>query len=240
MSDVCLLVRLNESAQVVQALETIGLHIHLIDGTSAEVGSLDCLSCVCFLLVCVRFSLLPLLLPLARERLYSGRTKIDGQETEQLRETVKPEVKRKVIGDTFMRSEQQSNHRTVSKSLAARSCSADNMAFLLVFFCCCSASVSEEEVRKFGLDPEHVFLAQGTLRPDLIESASALASVGGKAEVIKTHHNDTQLVRELRDKGRIIEPLKSHTPRSQRWSGEGCPTSSAGAHACMLSLFCCA
>ena len=68
--------------------------------------------------------------------------------------------------------------------------------------------MSEEELRKFGLDPTKVFLAQGTLRPDLIESASSLASVGGKAEVIKTHHNDTQLVRELRNQGRIIEPLK--------------------------------
>ena len=36
----------------------------------------------------------------------------------------------------------------------------------------------------------------GTLRPDLIESASELAS--GKAEMIKTHHNDTELVRQLR------------------------------------------
>ena len=36
----------------------------------------------------------------------------------------------------------------------------------------------------------------GTLRPDLIESASELAS--GTADVIKTHHNDTDLVRQLR------------------------------------------
>ena len=72
----------------------------------------------------------------------------------------------------------------------------------------CFQTVSEEELRKFGLDPEHVLLAQGTLRPDLIESASALASIGGSAEVIKTHHNDTALVRALRTKGRIIEPLK--------------------------------
>lgn len=48
-----------------------------------------------------------------------------------------------------------------------------------------------------NLKPEEVFLAQGTLRPDLIESASHLAS--GKAEVIKTHHNDTELIRKLRD-----------------------------------------
>lgn len=46
----------------------------------------------------------------------------------------------------------------------------------------------------------------GTLRPDLIESASELASV--KADAIKTHHNDTELVRELRKQGRVVEPLK--------------------------------
>lgn len=48
-----------------------------------------------------------------------------------------------------------------------------------------------------NLKPEEVFLAQGTLRPDLIESASLVAS--GKAEVIKTHHNDTELIRKLRE-----------------------------------------
>lgn len=49
-------------------------------------------------------------------------------------------------------------------------------------------------------------LAQGTLRPDLIESASSLVS--GKADVIKTHHNDTLSVRKLRDLGQMVEPLK--------------------------------
>lgn len=52
-------------------------------------------------------------------------------------------------------------------------------------------------IGEMNLKPEEVFLAQGTLRPDLIESASHLAS--GKAEVIKTHHNDTELIRKLRD-----------------------------------------
>lgn len=47
------------------------------------------------------------------------------------------------------------------------------------------------------LEQEDVFLAQGTLRPDLIESASLLAS--NNAHVIKTHHNDTLLVRQLRE-----------------------------------------
>ena len=56
------------------------------------------------------------------------------------------------------------------------------------------------------LKSSEVFFAQGTLRPDLIESASALAS--GSADAIKTHHNDTELVRQLRALGRVIEPLK--------------------------------
>lgn len=46
----------------------------------------------------------------------------------------------------------------------------------------------------------------GTLRPDLIESASKLVS--SKADLIKTHHNDTELVRKLRSEGRVVEPLK--------------------------------
>lgn len=71
----------------------------------------------------------------------------------------------------------------------------------------CFMHVSNAELQSFGLNPDEVYLAQGTLRPDLIESASNIASVAGHAEVIKTHHNDTALVRSLRAKGRIIEPL---------------------------------
>lgn len=66
--------------------------------------------------------------------------------------------------------------------------------------------VSNEVLREMKLRPEDVFLAQGTLRPDLIESASSLVST--KADTIKTHHNDTELVRKLRDEGRVVEPLK--------------------------------
>lgn len=56
--------------------------------------------------------------------------------------------------------------------------------------------VANEVIEELNLRPEDVYLGQGTLRPDLIESASELAS--GKADAIKTHHNDTDLVRELR------------------------------------------
>ena len=62
------------------------------------------------------------------------------------------------------------------------------------------------EIERLGLDADTTVLAMGTLRPDLIESASELAS--SNAKVIKTHHNDTPLVRELRKRNQVIEPLK--------------------------------
>ena len=56
-----------------------------------------------------------------------------------------------------------------------------------------------------------VFYADiGTLRPDLIESASSLAS--SKADAIKTHHNDTELVRNLRAK---VSTQKFYPPQSR-------------------------
>lgn len=66
--------------------------------------------------------------------------------------------------------------------------------------------VSNEIMKDLNLNPDEVYLAQGTLRPDLIESASSLVSC--KADTIKTHHNDTELIRKLRETGRVIEPLQ--------------------------------
>lgn len=68
--------------------------------------------------------------------------------------------------------------------------------------------VSNKAVTDLNLNMDTLFLAQGTLRPDLIESGSAHAST--KADAIKTHHNDTSVVRALRDSGKIIEPLKDY------------------------------
>ena len=39
----------------------------------------------------------------ASKSFYEGTTKIDGTLTSMLKETIKPEHKRKIIGDTFMR-----------------------------------------------------------------------------------------------------------------------------------------
>ncbi|KIH61758.1 GMP synthase domain protein [Ancylostoma duodenale] len=90
-------------------------------------------------------------------------------DSEPLDRTVDPEIKRQIIGNTFIR-------------------------------------VKDRVMDELKLKKEDYFLAQGTLRPDLIESASEIAS--GHADTIKTHHNDTALVRELRATGRVIEPLK--------------------------------
>lgn len=66
--------------------------------------------------------------------------------------------------------------------------------------------ISDEIIADLNLKPEEVVLGQGTLRPDLIESASCLVS--NKADTIKTHHNDSEMVRKLRAEGRVVEPLK--------------------------------
>jgi len=60
--------------------------------------------------------------------------------------------------------------------------------------------ISDEIIADLNLKANEVILVQGTLRPDLIESASKLAS--SKAATIKTHHNDSQLIRKLRDEGK--------------------------------------
>lgn len=102
----------------------------------------------------------------------NGHTIVADKKTPLLCHTVDPEVKRKIIGDTFM-------------------------------------NVANRIIQELNLDPEKVVLGQGALRPDLIESASNLATSGdAEASCIKTHHNDTMLVRQLREKGRVVEPLK--------------------------------
>lgn len=53
------------------------------------------------------------------------------------------------------------------------------------------------------LDFDHTYWAQGTLRPDLIESGNP--QVSSFAHKIKTHHNDVDLVRRAREKGLVVE-----------------------------------
>ncbi len=63
--------------------------------------------------------------------------------------------------------------------------------------------VTKKATENLNLDFDKTFLAQGTLRPDLIESGNP--DVSGYANKIKTHHNDVDIVRIARDKGLIVE-----------------------------------
>ncbi len=64
--------------------------------------------------------------------------------------------------------------------------------------------VVEELFQSHHIPAEEILLAQGTLRPDLIESGNR--DVSQTAQVIKTHHNDVPLIQALREQGRVIEP----------------------------------
>jgi GMP synthase (glutamine-hydrolysing) len=116
----------------------------------------------------------------AQERFLNGTTQEQGHSSLPLHQVTQPETKRQIIGDVFFQ-------------------------------------VIDEEMKTFlkevGLSSEHlegerppVFLAQGTLRPDLIESGNR--TISKTAHTIKTHHNDVALIRTLRDKGWVIEPNK--------------------------------
>src|SRR3989339_97309 len=61
----------------------------------------------------------------------------------------------------------------------------------------------EEEAKKLGTFP---FLAQGTLYPDVIESASGTTDTGKKAARIKSHHNVGGLPKDMKFK--LVEPLR--------------------------------
>ena len=63
--------------------------------------------------------------------------------------------------------------------------------------------IANKVIERLGLDKENTFIAQGTLRPDLIESGNP--DVSGFAHKIKTHHNDVEIVRQARKKGLIVE-----------------------------------
>jgi len=105
----------------------------------------------------------------AKKDFLNGRTVINGQLTPPLKQTTDPQIKRQIIGDTYIQ-------------------------------------VIRNYLTKLSLDSKNTVLVQGTLRPDLIESASK--TVSQTADTIKTHHNDSNLVRELRAAGKVVEPLR--------------------------------
>lgn len=138
------LMRYKESASVIEALKQVGVDVHLIDAARDFSSA-------------------------TTEMPAKGDNK--SYKTMTLSEAIEPEVKRNIIGNTFI-------------------------------------AISNKVIQKLNLETDMLLLAQGTLRPDLIESGSAHASK--RADAIKTHHNDTSVVRALRDSGKIIEPLKDY------------------------------
>ena len=103
----------------------------------------------------------------AEEEFFNGTvTDENGVVLPPLSQTTEPEMKRKIIGEMFIR-------------------------------------VTKEASEQLGIDFDSAFLAQGTLRPDLIESGNP--DVSGYANKIKTHHNDVGIIRQARERGKIIE-----------------------------------
>lgn len=64
--------------------------------------------------------------------------------------------------------------------------------------------LTQQAMTDADCDIENAFIAQGTLRPDLIESGNR--DVSATAHTIKTHHNDVPVIQAHREKGLIIEP----------------------------------
>lgn len=62
--------------------------------------------------------------------------------------------------------------------------------------------VSNEILKKMGLNHHEWLLGQGTIYPDTIESGGTK-----NAALIKTHHNRVDLIHDLIEKGLVIEPL---------------------------------
>lgn len=63
--------------------------------------------------------------------------------------------------------------------------------------------VVRKTAESLQLDFDRTYWAQGTLRPDLIESGNP--DVSSHAHKIKTHHNDVDIVRKAREKGLVVE-----------------------------------
>ncbi len=75
--------------------------------------------------------------------------------------------------------------------------------------------VKDRELASLNLDPEKWMLGQGTLYPDIIESGGTK-----HADVIKTHHNRTDMIKEMVEKGLVVEPLDQLYKDEVRMVGE--------------------
>ncbi|MCL2451447.1 asparagine synthase-related protein [Candidatus Saccharibacteria bacterium] len=109
----------------------------------------------------------------AVDRFLNATTTVDGRETPPLKKVTDPQIKRQIIGDTFMRIQQ----------------------------------LIEQEL---DIDLSNTILAQGTIAPDIIETKAG----------VKTHHNDSPAVHELRKRGEVLEPFSEFYKPDVRKLGE--------------------
>ncbi|MDG5814395.1 glutamine-hydrolyzing GMP synthase [Chitinispirillales bacterium ANBcel5] len=88
-------------------------------------------------------------------------------------------------------------------------------------------TVKEKAFEKLGLNSDEWILAQGTIYPDMIESAGTTHS-----DKIKTHHNRVDVILELIEKGLVVEPLAQLYKDEVRELGEalGIPKSLVWRH----------
>jgi len=117
---------------------------------------------------------------------------------EKLRDVADPEQKRKIIGAAFVEKFDETA-RSFVKFLQNSDETAQRLAK--------SIQNSDETAKSSG---EYKFLAQGTLYPDVIESAAPLDAAQGRAHgaaaTIKTHHNVGGLPTTLPFE--LLEPLR--------------------------------
>lgn len=73
------------------------------------------------------------------------------------------------------------------------------------------AKVSQD----LNLNPDDWFLGQGTIYPDTIETGGTK-----HADTIKTHHNQVEAIKKLKEAGKIIEPLEQLYKDEVRAVGE--------------------
>lgn len=67
--------------------------------------------------------------------------------------------------------------------------------------------IKERVTAKLGLNADEWVLAQGTIYPDILETAAKDSFSTKGAHKVKTHHNRVDAIMELIEKGLVVEPL---------------------------------